>query len=90
MTPEQARSLATRTLAAIDDHDMCSVRRCAACDADRERIAADLAGLTFARWDVAHASNPGDAERAEDHARRYATNLIRTAHLYGVTPEETT
>lgn len=75
LTIEQATDLAERTLAAIDRLDYSRLR--ADIDqADRERVASDLAGLLDC-WSASR------HERAR-HADRYVAGLRRTAALYGV------
>lgn len=80
MTPEQASSLATRTLAVIDTFPIC--QNDSHRDADRARVASDLAGLTYHDLGCGWCRGPGPA--CPD-AHRYADGLVRTAALYGVT-----
>lgn len=84
MTPEQATDLAARTLAAIGRQDMAYGTLSPTTDADRERVASDLAGfLEACRY--ADVGLPGHRAAAE----RFADNLRRTAALYGVMSEPT-
>jgi hypothetical protein len=88
LTLAQAEDLAARTLVAInDEHEMIYDGASLRHDADRERVASDLAGLR-------EHQSCGRAERGVwvttciaglcPDARRYADNLRRTADLYGV------
>jgi hypothetical protein len=99
LTVEQAEDLADRTLAVIDTESRVwavvpTLR--AHIDADRERVASDLAGLRgHAQRDgvlssgIVGRSCPTDGrwEWCAD-ARRYSDGLLRTAALYGVTKPE--
>lgn len=79
MTPAEAEVLGARTLAAIEDYAR-HANYVQLVAADRERVAADLAGLQ-----ECHAGG-GPWVEEENHAGRYAEGLRRTAALYGVAP----
>ena len=78
MTPDEAQALADRILAAIEGDDALSHGYGWHTEADLERVASDLAGLSQCEVDLC-------GDDADGHARRYADGLLRTASLYGVT-----
>lgn len=101
MTPDQAADLAARTLATIgvrqkcDRGEECPSPRCKTFNADRERVASDLAGLREHQPFQYDDLTGCDACCVEPthwvpwlcpDAARYADGLRRTAALYGVTP----
>ncbi len=85
LTLGEAEAFAARTLAAIERMYGAAYSRKERGDADRERVASDLAGLR-----ECYVSTPPYGQsvlRTGElvHARRYSDNLRRTAALYGVT-----
>jgi hypothetical protein len=88
LTVEQAEDLTARTFDAIDARlgDLHPALRHGALNlnADRERIASDLAGLRECWGNLP--PDRGPWTHFERHARRYSDGPRRTARLYGVTP----
>jgi hypothetical protein len=80
---EQAEALAARVLVAIDQYDHPMHSAGAVLDADRERVASDLAGIRDSARLLAVRTETDEIH----HARRYADGLLRTARLYGVEVE---
>lgn len=83
MTPEQASSLAARTLAAIDAPGPIRYGDRALQDADRARVASDLAGLRFATAEADRRGYESGWTNWRHVAWIFEDGLIRTAALYG-------